>query len=152
LPSIKRIKRISTANKSGPFVGSEFAFEDMTGQELNKYSYTYLGDKPCGDLVCDLVERTPLYEGSAYSRQIAWIDRRDRQIRRIEYFDRKNDCLKTLEYADYKKYPGGYWRAHLMTMRNHQTGKETELSFENYQFGLSLSDNDFAKGALSHLH
>ena len=31
LPALKRVKRISSANKSGPFVGSEFAFEDFTG-------------------------------------------------------------------------------------------------------------------------
>ena len=29
LPALKRIKRISSVNKSGPFVGSEFAFEDL---------------------------------------------------------------------------------------------------------------------------
>jgi len=29
LPALKRTKRISSVNKSGPFVGSEFAFEDL---------------------------------------------------------------------------------------------------------------------------
>ena len=36
LPALKRVKRISSTNKSGPFVGSEFAFEDFTATELNK--------------------------------------------------------------------------------------------------------------------
>ena len=30
LPALKRVKRISSSNKSGPFVGSEFAFEDLS--------------------------------------------------------------------------------------------------------------------------
>jgi len=30
LPSLKRVKRISSKNKSGPFLGSEFAYEDIT--------------------------------------------------------------------------------------------------------------------------
>ena len=34
LPALKRVKRISSSNKSGPFVGSEFAFEDLVSQEL----------------------------------------------------------------------------------------------------------------------
>ncbi|MDQ6958902.1 MAG: outer membrane lipoprotein-sorting protein, partial [Mariprofundaceae bacterium] len=38
LPALKRVKRISSANKSGPFVGSEFAFEDFTSLELNKFT------------------------------------------------------------------------------------------------------------------
>ena len=29
LPALKRVKRISSVNKSGPFMGSEFAFEDL---------------------------------------------------------------------------------------------------------------------------
>ena len=30
LPALKRVKRISSANRSGSFMGSEFAYEDMT--------------------------------------------------------------------------------------------------------------------------
>ncbi len=62
LPALKRIKRISSVNKSGPFVGSEFAFEDFTALELNKYTYKYLREEPCGDMTCDVVERKPRYE------------------------------------------------------------------------------------------
>ena len=32
LPALKRVKRIASANKSGPFVGSEFAYEDISSQ------------------------------------------------------------------------------------------------------------------------
>ncbi|MBT3507290.1 MAG: outer membrane lipoprotein-sorting protein, partial [Methylococcales bacterium] len=33
LPALKRVKRISSSNKSGPFLGSEYAFEDLTSFE-----------------------------------------------------------------------------------------------------------------------
>ena len=36
LPAIQRVKRISSNNKSGPFVGSEFAYEDLSSQEVEK--------------------------------------------------------------------------------------------------------------------
>jgi hypothetical protein len=39
LPALKRVKRISSANKSGSFMGSEFAYEDVTSQEVEKYTY-----------------------------------------------------------------------------------------------------------------
>ena len=29
LPALKRVKRISSSNKSGPFMGSEYAYEDL---------------------------------------------------------------------------------------------------------------------------
>ena len=34
LPALKRVKRISSRNKSGPFMGSEFAYEDISSQEV----------------------------------------------------------------------------------------------------------------------
>ena len=34
LPALKRVKRIASANKSGPFMGSEFAYEDVASQEI----------------------------------------------------------------------------------------------------------------------
>jgi len=44
LPALKRVKRISSKNKSGPFMGSEFAFEDISSQEVEKYTHKYIGD------------------------------------------------------------------------------------------------------------
>ncbi|MDX2456508.1 MAG: outer membrane lipoprotein-sorting protein, partial [Gammaproteobacteria bacterium] len=44
LPALKRVKRIASDNKSGPFMGSEFAFEDITSQEVDKYTYKFIRD------------------------------------------------------------------------------------------------------------
>ncbi|TNE38568.1 MAG: outer membrane lipoprotein-sorting protein [Alphaproteobacteria bacterium] len=149
LPSVKRVKRISTANKSGPFVGSEFSFEDMTGQELNKYDYKQLESAACGEFQCFRLERTPRYEGSAYSSQIAWVDSEHYQIRKVEYFDRKGDPLKVLRYEDFKLYHGKFWRPHSMKMENLQTGKSTELVFDQFNFDRGLDEKDFTKSSLA---
>ena len=50
LPALKKVKRISSRNKSGPFMGSTFAFEDLSSQEVEKYTYKYLRDEACGEL------------------------------------------------------------------------------------------------------
>lgn len=148
LPALKRVKRVSSVNKSGPFVGSEFAFEDFTALELNKFTYEFLNQEACGDLTCDVLERTPRYEHSGYTKQKAWIDTKDFQIRKVEFYDRRGDLLKTLTLRDYKLYPPRFWRAHRLDMINHQTGKSTDLIYSAYEFGLNLGDRDFVKGAL----
>jgi len=150
LPALKRVKRISSSNKSGPFVGSEFAFEDFTAIELNKFEYRYVGEEACGDLVCDVLERTPRYENSGYTKQISWVDQSDYQIRKVEFYDRRGDLLKVLELKDYRNYDG-IWRPHLLTMSNVQTKKQTDLRYGEYRFGIGLSENDFVKGRLSRL-
>ncbi len=151
LPALKRVKRISSVNKSGPFVGSEFAFEDFTALELNKYDYKFLREEEFDGLMCDVVQRTPRYEYSGYTKQISWIDQTDVQIRKVEFYDRRGDLLKTLELKEYRQYDNKYWRSHLMEMVNHQTGKSTDLVYKDFTFTSGLQHNDFVKGVLQRI-
>ena len=151
LPALKRVKRINSRNKSGPFMGSEFAFEDLGSQEVEKYSYKYLKDETCGDWECYVVERFPEYEYSGYTRQVTWIDKAEYRPVKVEFYDRKNVLLKTLTYSGYQEYIGYYWRADEMFMQNHQTGKSTLLKWSNYKFKTSVAERDFNPNALPRL-
>lgn len=151
LPALKRVKRISSKNKSGPFMGSEFAFEDLGSQEVEKYSYKYLKDEPCGTYECYVIERFPAYKYSGYTRQISWIDKQAFRPMKIEFYDRKNSLLKTLTFSGYRQYAGQHWRADSMVMKNHQTGKSTVLDWSNYAFKTGLTENDFDKNSLKRL-
>jgi predicted RND superfamily exporter protein len=150
LPALKRVKRIASANKSGPFVGSEFAFEDFTALELNKYDYTWLREEAHEGMSVDVIERTPRYANSGYARQLSWIDRKYYQVRKVEFYDRRGDLLKTLTLSDYRNYEG-VWRSHRMQMVNHQTGKSTDLLYGDYRFDVGLKEGDFVKGRLARL-
>ena len=143
LPAVKRVKRISSRNKSGPFMGSEFAFEDLGSQEVEKYHYKYLRDEACGDYQCYVIERIPAYEYSGYKRQQVWLDKEAYRVIKVDYFDRKDEPLKTLQASDHQQFLGHYWRAGKMEMVNHQNGKSTELEWTNYQFKTGLQDGDF---------
>jgi len=152
LPAVKRVKRIHSKSKSGPFMGSEFAFEDLGSQEVEKYSYKFLREESCSDgWQCYVVERIPAYEHSGYTRQIIWIDTVEYRPVKIEFYDRKDALLKTLEMSSYQEYIGRYWRADVMSMQNHQTKKSTVLEWENYRFRTGLSDRDFNPNTLSRM-
>ncbi|HEY5739068.1 MAG TPA: outer membrane lipoprotein-sorting protein [Gammaproteobacteria bacterium] len=151
LPALKRVKRISSRNKSGPFVGSEFAFEDFTAIELNKFDYRYIGTEACGEFECDLVERLPRYQNSGYKRQLSWIDRTHYQLRKVEFYDRRGDLLKVLELNDYRRYDNGTWRAHRLSMNNMQTNKQTELVYGDYRFAVDIGERDFESAGLKRL-
>ncbi len=148
LPALKRVKRISSANKSGPFLGSEFAYEDLASQEVAKYTHRYLRDEPCGELQCFVVERVPVYRHSGYTRQLTWIDHAEYRFWKVDFYDRKNDLLKTLTFSDYRQYLDQYWRALILDMHNHQTGKSTRLSYTDLRFRVGLTETDFTRNAL----
>ncbi len=154
LPALKRVKRISSRNKSGPFMGSEFAYEDMSSQEVEKYTYKYLRDESCGEnqqQTCFVSERYPVDEFSGYTKQIGWVDQTEYRPWKIDFYDRKGALLKTMTLSDYHQYLGKYWRAHRMEMVNHQTGKKTVLTWSNYQFKTGLQGADFNKATLKRI-
>jgi hypothetical protein len=149
LPALKRIKRISSRNKSGSFVGSEFAYEDISSPEVEKYTYRWIRDEVYDSQECFVVERYPVdKKNSGYTRQVAWIDKNEYRTLKVNYFDRKNSHLKTLTFTGYKKYLDKYWRPDEMNMINLQTGKSTQLVFTNYKFRTGLKDRDFNKNSL----
>ena len=149
LPALKRVKRISSSDQSGAFMGSEFAYEDLGSQEVEKYRYEYLGEEICEDNTCFVVARYPLDDKSGYTRQVMRVDQSEYLTRRIDYYDRKDELLKSMAMRDYVHYEGRYWRPTIMYMYNHQTGKSTTLRFDDYRFQVGESDNDFMPDALT---
>ena len=148
LPALKRVKRISSSNRSGSFMGSEFAYEDMSSPEVEKFSYRYLRDEPCGDLTCTVSERVPVDERSGYRRQLVWRDRDELRIWKVQYYDRKDAHLKTLTLGSYEQHLDRYWYAGEMTMVNHLTGKSTVLNWTDFQFQTDFNESDFTQTGL----
>ena len=148
LPALKRVKRIASANKSGPFVGSEFAYEDLSSTEVQKYRYRWLREEEFEGAPAHVLEEHPAYPHSGYTRRIVWIDQRMQQPVQVEFYDRRDALLKTLVFEDYALYLERYWRPARMRMQNHQSGKETLLVWKDYVFRTGLSARDFDQGRL----
>jgi len=148
LPALRRVKRIASNNKAGPFMGSEFAYEDIASQEVEKYTYRYEREELVDGVAAHVVERVPVDPNSGYSRQLVWMDADHYRVLRVEYYDRKGDLLKTLTMHEYEQYGGRFWRALRMEMVNHQTGKSTTLRWRGYELGVGLDERDFDQASL----
>lgn len=149
LPSLNRVKRISSRNKSGSFMGSEFAYEDLGSQEVEKYKdYLYLGDDTFAGRSCWKVQRTPTDRKSGYSKQIVWMDPQYQQALKTEYYDRRGELLKTMVLSDYQQF-GRYWRAGRIDVENHQTSKRSELVWRQRTLGVEVDESTFESESLS---
>ncbi len=149
LPALKRVKRISSRNKSGSFMGSEFSYEDIASQEVEKYTYKWLRDEIYDGRECFVSERYPIdKKNSGYSRMVTWMDKEEYRPLKVEYYDRKNALLKTLTITGYTQYLGQFWRAGEMQMINHRSGKSTILFWTDHTFRAGLTDRDFNKNSL----
>ncbi len=148
LPALKRVKRISSRNKSGSFMGSEFSYEDISSFEVEKYTYKFIKEDTLDGVPCFVVERYPVDKNSGYTKQVTYVRKDNHQFKQIDYYDRKGDLLKIAYHADYKQLSGKFWRPTQIHMKNVQTKKETVLDFMGTKIGVDLKEADFTKRAL----
>lgn len=148
LPALKRVKKIASKNKSGPFMGSEFSFEDVGGQQVDEYTYKYLRDETYDGKDCFVVESYPKDENSGYTKVISWVDKAEYRTLKADFYDRKNSHLKTLTATGFKQYINKFWRPDQVEMVNLQTGKSTQLLTKDQQFKVGLKETDFTQNSL----
>ncbi len=148
LPEMRRTKRITSDSRNSSFMGSEFTYDDMTFNDINKYTYKYLRDEKCSLGNCFVVEQLPKDKESSYSKLMVWYDKDSFRIAKTDYYDQKNELLKQMERSKYLKPNNKNWFSGEMKMQNVQTKKSTTISFSEYKFGNNLSEKDFSPNSL----
>ena len=145
LPALKRVKRISSKNKSGAFMGSEFAYEDLSAFNVKKYHY----EGEAKEIMLDNKEiyqtySVPVSKNSGYTKLVSWVDKKTFLIQKIEYYDRKKELLKTAYFDKYNNFDGVYRMAQI-TMKNIQNDKTTILIWSDEKIKTGLKKKDFHK-------
>ena len=148
LPTLKRVKRISSRNKSGSFMASEFSYEDISSQ--NYKNYTYPEDAKI--ITKDGIEyfevlRVSKDKHSGYSKQIIYVDTKENLARFGEYFDKQNRLLKKISFQNYVLLNGVY-RVHKIVIKNVQNQKKSALTWDSDAIKTGLSKKEFSKRIL----
>jgi len=149
LPALKRVKRISSKNKSGSFMGSEFSYEDIGSFNIEKYDYKdeQVKTQKLNGVEVYVVERFPNYKYSGYTKQVAFIDKKTLLTLQTDYYDRKKSLLKSAYLSDYKLIDGVY-RVGKITMKNFSNSKTSILIWDEESIKNGLSHKDFHKRVL----
>ncbi len=154
IPEKRRVKRLSPMSQLSRFMGSQFSFEDLRlyrAEKVEKYNYRYLRDELYKGMNCFVVERFSRKEYSNYSRQVIWVDKKEYRIFKIDFYNKQNQLLKTLTKSKYKLYEGRFWCMGEMKMANCLNGKTTLVLWNNYKFGLGLTESNFTRKSLKRI-
>lgn len=150
LPSVRRVKRISSSGQSSSFLGSEFSFEDLGSQEIEKFNFKFLKDDKVNGHDVWVLERVPK-ESSGYSKQVMSVRKDIKAPIKIEYYDRREELLKIAEFEDFEKFEVGdetFHRASKIHMKNQQTRKESIFEWKDRKLGVKHSPADFQQRSL----
>ena len=144
LPATRRIRRISGAEKSNWYMGTEFTYEDFEGYQLNWYDYELLREGACGkNSSCYVVKAQPSNAkeraASGYQSKIYWIDKDSLFPIRVDYIGMTGIEVKRLSTLQLQKI-SGYWRAGVIEMSNLENGRKTRLITLERKIDQALQD------------
>ncbi len=134
LPASRRVRRISGANRTASFLGTEFTYEDLSRIFTDQFDWKFLAEETItvngAKIPVYRLEARPRYKATGYSKMILSLNRQHWRIEQNIFFDRAGRKLKTLTYRRWKQFHGRRWRATRIEMENHQTHASTSIDLE----------------------
>jgi len=125
LPSSRRVRRISGANRTASFQGTEFTYEDLSTIVPSRYKWKFLAETKEGGASVYKVEAIPTYKNSGYSKLHMYINNKQWRPERIEFYYKVARLSKILKFSKFKMHHGRFWRPQKLEMRNKQTQKRS---------------------------
>jgi hypothetical protein len=135
----RQMKRSADGGKRNYFMGTDFAFEDMTSEDREKFRYERQPDtqaeiKDQTGAVIDTVDSyvvdaypkdEALAADSGYEYRRLYISKDRFFIRRIDFYDRRGRFLKSQHTWDMVHIDGDTWRANTILMDNDKEKHQT---------------------------
>jgi outer membrane lipoprotein-sorting protein len=144
LPAMDLVRRIASSDKRSSFVGSDFAYEDISGRGTGEDDHTLLGEEE-GHYKIKSVPRDP---GSVeFDHFITWVDKKNFLPVRAELYDKNGKLYKKMEALEVTEIQG-YPTVTRMRAENLNSGGSTVSSFSNVVYDLGLDDKIFTERSL----
>ncbi len=149
LPALRKVKRIAAGERDGSFMGSDFSYSDMSGQELDDSEHRILRDESIGGRHCWVVESTAK-PGSdpAYGRVVSWVDKETYLTVRVCLYDEDGtNQLKEITMEGFRTIDG-YWSAEKTTMETLASGHRTILETRQIRYNIDINPGYFTTNFL----
>lgn len=151
LPSLKRVKKINSRSKGSSFMGSEFSFEDIGGQTIEKYNFKFIKDSKLNGQNVWVIERVAKAK-SSYSKVILYVSKKYIAPIQSEYFNKRNEHIKTSVMEGFKSYTIGkkkMWRANKIVMTNLNNKKKSIFNWKGRVIGKKVNESELTKRKLN---
>lgn len=108
LPSLGKVRRISSGEGSASFMGTDLSYDDVSSanRAASADSHAILREEKLDGKDCWVVESKPKTQEYQYSKMLSWVEKTTRIAFRIELYDRKGELTKVLEILDVQDRQG----------------------------------------------
>lgn len=151
LPVSRQTRRISTTDKRGAFMGSDYSYADMDKIRVDDYRQILVGEETLDGRECYVIERTPAsaqtLAKTGYNQLKVWVDKQNWLILRQDFFDVKGVLFKQLRTLKVEKVDQ-IDSIMLSETEDFITGTRSQLRFNQLQYNVELDDRLFNQTAI----
>ncbi len=144
LPTLKKVKRISSDSKSDYFMGSDFTYDDLGDRKLDADVHTLLREETIDGKACYVVESVSKDEDYMYTKTITWIQKDNFVGVKKEFYDEDEDLLKVLTIKKVEKI-SGFWIVTESEMKNVQKDHSTIIKLSDILVNTGVSASKFTE-------
>jgi hypothetical protein len=153
LPALGRVRRITGAEAQDNFVGSDFTYEDISGRELDDYTYT-------------MVEQNAMWAGpdaktspsyriesrakdpqARFPRVVSTIRKGDFVLLHADIYNRRDERQKIYEVRRLELIQS-IWTLSDVSMSDTSARTRTDLALTNVRYNIGLKESDFSRREL----
>lgn len=153
LPSLGRVRRIAGSEAQESFVGSDFSYEDISGRELDEFTYALLDENAAWNSPDGAshpayrLESTRRDRAAEFPRVISLVLKDSYLVVHAEVYNRRNEKQKV--YAVRRLQPvQGIATVFESAMTNDLEKTRTELVVEKIEYNIGLKEDAFTRRAL----
>ena len=155
LPSLGRVRRIAGAETQESFVGSDFTYEDISGRELEDYSYAFAGGgsgswTPTGGGAAQavwLLESRRKDASAEFPRVVSMVLKDGALVVGADIYNRRNEKQKVYNVRRIERIDG-IWTVMDSEMVNSLEKTRTELAVDSAKYNVGLQESDFSRREL----
>ncbi len=143
IPALDLVKPISSNDKKSSFVGSDFAYEDVSGRHWSEDAHTFAREEEMAGYQTWVVESTPK-EDDYFTNKTTWIDQTSGLVVKEVYFDKKGKELKIFETLRIETIDG-HPTALQRRMTTPRKKNSTLIEFGDIQYDRGVDEKIFSE-------
>jgi len=149
VPAIQRVRRVAPRERSEPFAGSDFSYEDVAERVLDDFTYRFLSEVDTIDGHKTFkIEATPIAsDRSQYEFVYYWVAKDLPVILHAEMYDQQGQLLRRFHASQLKKV-SGIWGARRVEISSVRENTRTTLTIDAIHFNTGLDEEQFTPQAL----
>ncbi len=153
LPSLGRVRRIAGAETQESFVGSDFTYEDISGRELDDYTYAFADGGATSVSIGGPVREAWRLESrrkdpaAEFPRVVSTVLKDNYVVVGADIYNRRNEKQKVYTVRRLTRV-GDIWTVMDSAMVNSLEKTTTELLVESADYNVGLKEADFSRREL----